>query len=109
MKKLYLLLAFVLVFGLLLSACGQAEQPAEEVVEEPAEEVVVEEPAEEVAEEPGDTEGPAPAADGKWCAGTDIVFFLAWYVCLPHLLQIIWVFLPDLFPIDAVPFPIVTL
>ena len=75
MKKLYLLLAFVLDFGLLLSACGQAEQPAEEVVvEEPAEEVAVEEPAEEVAEEPGDTEGPAPAADGKWCAGTDIVF-----------------------------------
>ena len=49
--------------------------PKKLLSEEPAEEVVAEEPTEEVAEEPGDTEGPAPAADGKWCAGTDIVFF----------------------------------
>jgi simple sugar transport system substrate-binding protein len=28
-----------------------------------------------VAEEPGETEGAAPAQDGKWCSGTDIVFF----------------------------------
>jgi simple sugar transport system substrate-binding protein len=88
MKKLHLLLAAVLVLGLLLTACGPSETPTEEVVvEEPAEEVVAEEPAEEVAEEPAeepaeevaeepaDTEGPAPAADDKWCAGTDIVFF----------------------------------
>jgi simple sugar transport system substrate-binding protein len=75
MKKVYILLAAILVFGLLLAACTAAETPTEEVVaEEPAEEVA-EEPAEEVAEEPGDTEGPAPAADDKWCAGTDIVFF----------------------------------
>jgi simple sugar transport system substrate-binding protein len=68
MKKLYLLLAVVLILGLLLAACSASETPTEEVaVDEPAEEVV--------AEEPGDTEGPAPAADGKWCAGTDIVFF----------------------------------
>jgi simple sugar transport system substrate-binding protein len=87
MKKLYFLLAAILVFGLLLTACGPSETPTEEVVveepteavveepvEEPAEEVA-EEPTEEVVEEPGDTEGPAPAADDKWCSGTDIVFF----------------------------------
>jgi simple sugar transport system substrate-binding protein len=76
MKKLYLLLVAVLVLGMLLAACGPSETPTEEVVvEEPTEEVVAEEPEEEVAEEPGDTEGPAPAAEDKWCSGTDIVFF----------------------------------
>lgn len=83
MKKLYWLFAALLILSMVLSACGQAEQPAEEAaVEEAAEEVVAEEPAaeepaaeEEVAEEPGETEGAAPAADGGWCAGTDIVFF----------------------------------
>jgi simple sugar transport system substrate-binding protein len=68
MKKLYWLLAVLLILAVVLTACSQAEIPTEEVaVEEPA--------AEEVAEEPGDTEGPAPAADGGWCSGTDIIFF----------------------------------
>jgi simple sugar transport system substrate-binding protein len=93
MKKLYWLFATLLVLSMVLTACGKAEEaaveepaevvaveaPAEEevAVEAPAEEeVAVEAPAEEeVAEEPGDTEGPAPAADGGWCSGTDIVFF----------------------------------
>ena len=70
MKKLYWLLATLMILSLVLTACGGDEAPAteESVVEEPAAE-------EAVAEEPGDTEGPAPAADGKWCSGTNIVFF----------------------------------
>lgn len=72
MKKLYWLFAALLILSMVLTACGQAETPAEEVaVEEPA----VEEVAEEVVEEPGETEGAAPAADGGWCSGTDIIFF----------------------------------
>jgi simple sugar transport system substrate-binding protein len=66
-KKLYWLFAALLIAGLILSACQPAatEAPAEE--EEPTEEVVVEEPTEE--------EGPAPGQEGKWCSGTNIVFF----------------------------------
>jgi simple sugar transport system substrate-binding protein len=76
MKKLYWLLVALLVLSMVLTACGQAETPTEEVVvEEAATEEVAEEPAEEVAEEPAETEGPAPAAEGGWCSGTDIVFF----------------------------------
>ena len=79
MKKLYWLLATLMIASLVLTACGGAEAPAEEpAAEEPAaEEPVAEEPAAEepAAEAPGETEGPAPAADGKWCSGTDIVFF----------------------------------
>ena len=68
MKKLFWLITALMVFTILLSACGTAETPTEEVaVEEPA--------AEEVAEEPGETEGEAPAQEGGWCSGTDIVFF----------------------------------
>ena len=68
MKKLYWLFAALLVLSMVLTACGQAEEPVEEVaVEEPA--------VEEVAEEPGETEGPAPAADGGWCSDTNIIFF----------------------------------
>jgi simple sugar transport system substrate-binding protein len=68
MKKLYWLFAALLVLSMVLTACGQVETPEEEVaVEEPVEE--------EVAEEPGEVEGPAPAAEGGWCSGTDIVFF----------------------------------
>jgi simple sugar transport system substrate-binding protein len=70
-KKIYWLFVVMLMMGLLV-ACGGADEPAP--VEEEAS--VVEEAAEEVAvEEPGETEGAAPAQDGKWCAGTDIVFF----------------------------------
>jgi len=75
MKKLYLLLAAVLILGLLLTACGSGTTPTDEVVSEEPTEVMAEEPTEAVAEEPGDTEGPAPAAEGGWCSGTDIVFF----------------------------------
>ena len=98
MKKFSLFVIALLVFGLVLVACGAPAQapveeaaPAEEAVEEPTEavaveepteavaeaptEAAVEEPTEVVAEEPGETEGAAPAQDGKWCSGTDIVFF----------------------------------
>ncbi|NIV40518.1 MAG: substrate-binding domain-containing protein, partial [Anaerolineae bacterium] len=75
MKKLHLLIVTMLILGLLLAACGTTEPEATEAPEavEPTE--AVEEPAEEVVEEPTETEGPAPAADDKWCSGTKIVFF----------------------------------
>jgi simple sugar transport system substrate-binding protein len=66
-KRLYWIFAALLMVGLVLAACQPAatEAPAEE--EQPAEEVAAEEPAAE--------EGPAPGQEGKWCSGTDIVFF----------------------------------
>ena len=82
-RKIYLVLSALLAVALLLAACGPSEtptaapeEPTEAVVEEPTEEMA-EEPTEEVAAEPTEEEGPAPAAEdqGKWCAGTDIVFF----------------------------------
>ena len=84
-KRLYLIFAALLIAGLILSACqpaateapAEVEEPTEEVVaEQPTEEVVVEEPTEEVVvEEPAEEEGPAPAAEDKWCSDTKIVFF----------------------------------
>jgi simple sugar transport system substrate-binding protein len=89
MKKLNLLIVALLALALILTACQPATTPtepvsqeseevaveeAEEVTVEEAEEVAVEE-TEEVVAEPEDTEGPAPAADDKWCSGTKIVFF----------------------------------
>ena len=70
MKKLNLFIVVLLALALILTACQPA--PAEEAAE--TEEAMVEE-TEEVVEEPGETEGPAPAADGKWCSGTKIIFF----------------------------------
>ena len=75
MKKLHWLIAALVIFSMILTACGgQVPTPAEPVAEEPATEApVAEEPA---TEAPGETEGPAPAAqEGGWCSGTDIVFF----------------------------------
>ena len=83
-RKIYLIVSALLAISLLLAACGTSETPTAapeqptEVVEEPTEAVVeepVEEPAEEVVAEPTEEEGPAPAADDKWCSGTDIIFF----------------------------------
>ena len=84
-KRLYLIFAALLIAGLILSACqpaateapAEVEEPTEEVAaEQPTEEVVVEEPTEEVVvEEPAEEEGPAPAAEDKWCSDTKIVFF----------------------------------
>jgi hypothetical protein len=86
-KRMYWIFSVLLVAGLMLAACqpaateapAEVEQPAEEpVAEEPAaEEPAAEEPAAEepVAEEPTEEEGPAPGQEGKWCSGTDIVFF----------------------------------
>ncbi|MBN1453128.1 MAG: substrate-binding domain-containing protein [Anaerolineales bacterium] len=76
MKKLYWLVAALVILSMVLTACGApaTEAPAEPVAEEPtAAQPVAEEPT---AEEPGETEGPAPAAqEGGWCSGTNIVFF----------------------------------
>jgi simple sugar transport system substrate-binding protein len=69
MKKLHVLIATLLVLGLVLAACGPTEAP--EATQAPS----VEEPTEAVVEEPTEIEGPAPAAEGKWCSGTKIVFF----------------------------------
>ncbi|MCJ7658908.1 MAG: substrate-binding domain-containing protein [Anaerolineales bacterium] len=84
-RKIYLIVSALLAISLLLAACGTTEtptaapeQPTKEVVEEPTQAVVeepVEEPTEEVVVEPTEEEGPAPAADDKWCSGTDIIFF----------------------------------
>jgi len=70
------ILRFVAVLSLLaivLTACAPPA-PAETVVA-PTEEVA--EPTEEVVatEPPAATEGPAPAQEGGWCSGTNIVFF----------------------------------
>jgi simple sugar transport system substrate-binding protein len=72
MKKLHLLIASLLIAGLLLAACGPTAAPEEPTAPPAVEE---EQPTEAVAEEPTETEGPAPAAEDKWCAGTEIVFF----------------------------------
>jgi len=89
MKKLNLLIVTLLAVVLILTACQPApsatqpvSQETEEVAVEETEEVAVEETeevaveqTEEVVEEPAETEGPAPAADDKWCSGTKIIFF----------------------------------
>ena len=84
-KRLFWIIAALLIAGLILSACqpadteapAEVEEPTEEVVaEQPTKEAVVEEPTEEVVvEEPTEEEGPAPAAEDKWCSDTKIVFF----------------------------------
>ena len=68
MKKLFWLVALVGILSLVLTACGPAVTPTEEVAApQPATEVA--------APEPATTEGAAPAAEGGWCSGTNIVFF----------------------------------
>ncbi len=70
MKKFYWLLATLLVFSMVLTACAPAATPTEKpAAEQPSGETVV------APAEPTDTEGPAPAAENKWCSGTEIVFF----------------------------------
>jgi simple sugar transport system substrate-binding protein len=59
MKTLYALLATILVLSLALTACGAKATPT----------------AEAATTEPATTEGAAPAAEGGWCSGTNIVFF----------------------------------
>jgi simple sugar transport system substrate-binding protein len=89
MKKLSLLILFLLVMGSILTACRQAETPTAsqateavvaateaEVVAAPTEAEVATAPEQtEVAAAPTDTQGPAPAAEGQWCSGTNLVFF----------------------------------
>lgn len=60
MKRLYWLLAVLMIVSIVLAACAGNDVPA---AEEP------------VAEEPGEAAVAAPTADGKWCSGTNIVFF----------------------------------
>ncbi|HSB66174.1 MAG TPA: substrate-binding domain-containing protein [Anaerolineales bacterium] len=67
MKKLNLI-TILLILALILTACRAATPEA------PTQEAAPEE-TEKVAEAPGETEGPAPAQEGKWCSGTKIVLF----------------------------------
>ena len=67
MKKLYWLLGALMILSIVLTACGGTATEAPVEATTPAEQ-----PA---AEQPGETEGPAPAAEGGWCSGTNIVFF----------------------------------
>ena len=75
MKKVHLLIVTMLILGMVLAACGTTEPEATEAPEAEQPTEAVEEPTEAVVEEPTETEGPAPAADDKWCSGTKIVFF----------------------------------
>jgi len=86
MKKLSMILAVILTLSLVLAGCAPKATPTEELAtavtaptELPAAEPTTAEAeaptAEPVAAEPTATEGAAPAAEGKWCAGTKIVFF----------------------------------
>jgi len=75
MKKLYWLVAALLVLSMVLTACGApAQTPAEPAAQQPTAAQPAPEQPTTVA--PGETEGPAPAAqEGGWCSGTNIVFF----------------------------------
>ena len=68
MKKFKFLMITLVVLGLVLVACSDAEEEPTEEAAAPTEvvEAPAEEPTEEMAEEPGETEGAAPAAEGGW-------------------------------------------
>src|SRR3972149_4256660 len=60
------IVAVLSLLAILLAACAPApETPATAEVA----------PTEAAVTEPATTEGPAPAAEEKWCSGTNIVFF----------------------------------
>jgi hypothetical protein len=63
-KSMLLLLGLLVIFGMLLVACGGDEEPAEEpAVEEPAAEEPAEEAEEPAAEEPAEEEAEEPAEE----------------------------------------------
>jgi simple sugar transport system substrate-binding protein len=63
-KKINGFVVILVILGLVLAAC-QPATPAAPAASTEGPEVAA----------PADTEGPAPAQEGKWCAGTKIVFF----------------------------------
>jgi simple sugar transport system substrate-binding protein len=74
-KHLYRAFLALVVLSLLVAACTVPAAPPAPPAEE-APPPAAEAPEEEAAvEEPGETEGAAPGAEDKWCAGTDIIFF----------------------------------
>lgn len=79
MKKLYFLVAAIMMLSMVLTACAPKatstiEAPA--AVTAPTEtSVSVSVVTEAPVSEPTSTEGAAPAAEAKWCSGTKIVFF----------------------------------
>lgn len=73
-KRITLLL--VLIFALVLfTACQSTPEATTEVDTETETETVAEDTAEETSEETSAEPAAAAQTDGKWCAGTDIVFF----------------------------------
>jgi simple sugar transport system substrate-binding protein len=88
MKKLHVLFAAFLILSVVLGACTTPPTPTQEAATVPpaetqppapptaAEAPAVEAPTVEApTAAPATTEGAAPAAEGKWCSGTKIVFF----------------------------------
>jgi simple sugar transport system substrate-binding protein len=88
MKKAQWLFAALMIVAMVLAACAPATPAPTEEAAAPTEaaaapteaavaetEEVAAAPTEEVAAAPTETSGPAPAQDGKWCSGTNIVFF----------------------------------
>jgi simple sugar transport system substrate-binding protein len=92
MKTMHIVFSLLIMAAFVLAACQPAPTPeqteavvaeeTEAVVAEETEAVVAEETEAVVAEEteavtaePVETEGPAPAQEGGWCSGTNIVFF----------------------------------
>jgi simple sugar transport system substrate-binding protein len=92
MKTMRIIIGLLIIAAFVLAACQPAPTPeqtapvvaeeTEAVVAEETEAVVAEETEAVVAEEteavvaePTAAEGPAPAQEGGWCSGTNIVFF----------------------------------
>jgi simple sugar transport system substrate-binding protein len=93
MKKLHVLFAAFLILSFILGGCTTPPTPTQEaatvppaVTQPPAPPTVAEAPTvaapaveaptvEAPTAAPATTEGAAPAAEGKWCSGTKIVFF----------------------------------
>jgi simple sugar transport system substrate-binding protein len=92
MKTMRIIFGLLIIAAFVLAACQPAPTPeqtapvvaeeTEAVVAEETEAVVAEETEAVVAEEtqavvaePTAAEGPAPAQEGGWCSGTNIVFF----------------------------------
>jgi simple sugar transport system substrate-binding protein len=88
MKKLHVLFAAFLILSFVLGGCTTPPAPTQEAATVPP--AVTQPPAPPTAAEaptvaapaveaptaaPATTEGAAPAAEGKWCSGTKIVFF----------------------------------
>jgi simple sugar transport system substrate-binding protein len=64
LKRVSRYVGIIAVLAMVLMACAPTPKAATEAA-----------PSEAVASQPAATEGAAPAAEAKWCSGTNIVFF----------------------------------